>query len=139
MIAPEQIRIGNLLFHSTEWNAADIHGVFAWEQRHWFMEAECILSFEDISPIPLTEEWLVKFGVGNRQDYVIELWAGERIRSELILRERVESYTVYILDVDSRPDQANDCVMIKDIKYVHQLQNLFFALVGQELQLKTTV
>jgi hypothetical protein len=58
-----------------------------------------------IKPIPLTEEWLLKFGFE----------------------------CVYTLD---RSFQHLDCEY--DLEYVHQLQNLYFALTGEELTIKDT-
>ena len=79
------------------------------------------------SPIPLTPEWLERFGFeyeeGFADDYTkepislynnpfLEGWTVETIFSELIKENML------------------------NIKYVHQLQNLYFALTGQELELK---
>lgn len=73
------------------------------------------------SPIPLTEEWLVRFGFdtfrsinsdpktfyNDRFDYGIEIYQDGSIWFE----------------------------KLRLIKHVHQLQNLYFALTGQELKL----
>ena len=77
-----------------------------------------------LKPIPLTEEWLVKFGfektmngfylsVGNQ---FVEYRDGE----------------VYIGGEDSC---INGMCFSLTVKYVHSLQNLIFALTGKELTL----
>lgn len=85
---------------------------------------------EDVfNPIPLTEKWLLSLGFidpsgGYRAtgaEVVYEITAKEK-KIELWMRW---------------PDawgfsNWNKC----EIKYVHQLQNLYFSLVGEELQIK---
>jgi len=74
------------------------------------------------SPIPLTEEWLLKFGFKNY----------ERLRFSLggTLIVDLEDFTVGINECDVFWFLSND------IMYVHQLQNLYFALTGEELVFK---
>ena len=98
--------------------------------------AETIRSFESNYfpygkplPIPLTEEWLLKFGF-------------ERIEDEI----HGEITWDYQRDIDSHECWAEwneigqlegvmvDCVN-RLIKYVHQLQNLYFALTNEELEI----
>lgn len=77
-----------------------------------------------LEPIPLTEEWLKKFGFDNSLVDEIYLYQHDSIKfpptiiffdnGEYIFRKRCE---------------------IK-IQYVHQLQNLYFVLTGEELKLK---
>lgn len=68
-----------------------------------------------INPIPLTEEWLIKFGFVKQGRY----------------------YRIGKVKITFR-----DCWrfeyggFISKIYYVHQLQNLYFALTDKELQLK---
>lgn len=77
-----------------------------------------------VSPIPLTEEWLLKFGfepyenIGNRRLYHIETF---------IVESSIPAAPVYY--TSSRE-------LICFIEYVHQLQNLYFALTGEELTIK---
>lgn len=76
-----------------------------------------------INPIPLTEEWLKKFGfytVAGR--WYIEIYNGARA----IVVNRI------IVEIHDELIRTFLC----DIKYVHQLQNLYFALTGEELEIK---
>ena len=73
---------------------------------------------KDIKPIPLTEEWLLKFGFMksmsnwySNNDYAIEL-------CESFIQIDIGYTTITV-----------------DVKYVHQLQNLYFALTGEELEI----
>lgn len=72
-----------------------------------------------INPIPLTEDWLIKFGANKYSEY-FELGHTEWYKEEDYFKPK--SY--YFADG------------FKDgfkLKYVHQLQNLYFALTGEEL------
>ena len=70
---------------------------------------------QQCDPIPLTEEWLIKFGF-------IKVWNNYRLKP-----------LGYLIDNRLITVGSN---YLRHIKYVHQLQNLYFALTGEELQLK---
>lgn len=72
-------------------------------------------------PIPLTEEWLVKFGF----DKLHGNWFDNEGMIELY--EKDNGYVML-------EDSYYHCS--QDLLYVHQLQNLYFALTGEELELK---
>lgn len=80
----------------------------------------------DFEPIPLTEEWLEKLG----------FWS--KYKSNHL------KWSFYGFDIDQISDEDENGNEIPqeqifhyayqyDIKYVHQLQNLYFALTGKEL------
>lgn len=78
------------------------------------------------TPIPLTEEWLVKFG-----------FHVPSIKSRPYGK-------LGVIEVGSLPagDWYYDdglSVICSNTKYVHQLQNLYFALTGFELETKETI
>ena len=76
-------------------------------------------------PIPLTEEWLKRFGFDKR---VMTINGGE-FDWELLGEELI----LYIGSEGS----GFDCQQFeRRLKYVHSLQNLYFALTGEELELK---
>ena len=84
-------------------------------------EAECCLSLYgnyaiSISPIPLTEEWLLKFGfkVYNEHGWY-----------EINNYHQINLIGDYLVN-------GVQCISNK-INYVHQLQNLYFATTGNEL------
>lgn len=61
-------------------------------------------------PIPLTEQWLIDFGILNSKNwswngYTIEYWV----------------------------EDGDTACFVASADYVHQLQNLYFALTGEEL------
>jgi hypothetical protein len=88
------------------------------------------------SPIPLTEEWLIKLGfnlddvdfyeriVFDNDNIFCSLWA----RSEYGL-------IISLSTIDEEKEEDTN-IKLYHIKYVHQLQNLYFALTNEELTIK---
>ncbi len=74
----------------------------------------------DYSPIPLTEEWLMKFGFA---------WKNFAFRDGKFTVRFQKEFYVYLSVEGVRP------ITIK-LDYVNQLQNLYFALTGEELDVK---
>lgn len=76
-------------------------------------------------PIPLTADWLLKFGFLHlgigfvSPDDLLFVYAGNSGKYEIFLYKEVE-----------------EDVYLAHFEYVHQLQNLYFALTGKELTLK---
>ena len=101
---------------------------------NWFIQYDEPEQFDgdfyhlsDIKFIPLTREWLFKFGfklvfAGSGDGYLYSF--GEKCNTmELINRGYGFKYNTF-----------NSCEI--EIKYVHQLQNLYFALTGEELKIQ---
>lgn len=83
-------------------------------------------------PIKLTEEWLIKLGFTNDNN---ESWFWS-----FDFDDKQETFKVFPLTAGGDPMGLWGIVgcpqLVKKIKFVHQLQNLFFALIGEELELK---
>jgi len=77
-----------------------------------------------LEPIPLTEDWLLKFGfeTWHKRDWDI---GGVGDGQLLTVTTYAKTPIVRVWNQD-----------IIHIKYVHQLQNLYFALTGTELEFK---
>ena len=82
---------------------------------------------KELEPIPLTEEWLVKFGA-EKVNEISEYFDGEDMYS----------YELYLDGAECLFDRKCNCQPYEHIKYVHQLQNLYFALTGEELKQNVT-
>ena len=86
----------------------------------------------DYEPFPLTEEWLYKFGFKNidkgDNDYITYTDSNHDYYLQIDVRRRDGKYSI----LDNSFDDLRDFSMV-DISYVHQLQNLYFALTGEEL------
>lgn len=114
MIKANEIRIDNLLFYDT---GESIENNFVdWEDiKMCYVDNEYFN--EHYSPIPLTEDWLVRFGLVKRNGYPHELMDGY-----IKIRNGVYFFKYYKLEVE--------------LPFVHTLQNFYFSTKGKELELK---
>lgn len=80
-------------------------------------------------PIPITEEWILKFGFKDRSgDLQNKMGYGVEINNAMeIVWYRQGSQTLF--------QTIGNGFIIKHVKYVHELQNLYFALIGNDLPL----
>lgn len=128
MIKSNELRVGNWFF-----DGGDEQSYF---QIEWFEKefavyrngsAKMRIDYDLFEPIPLTEEWLIKFGFEKTYDEFVYDKANLRIE--------------YIIWADDEPEwklkrfYGNTFSSHSTIKtnYVHQLQNLYFALTNEEL------
>lgn len=86
------------------------------------------IALETIEPIPLTEEWMLKFGfkpseAKTAKKYIYYSDSYNFRKAKVICTEKYGSRVVI-------------AGTVIEIKYIHQLQNLYFALTGKELELK---
>ena len=113
----EELRIGNIiLLDDEEIILTGIKGNTVFWKNGFDMTG---LTGSEIKPIPLTEEWLLKFGFV--QFPASNLW------------DKEDFWAIY-KKVNTDEWRCDHLEM--QFKYVHQLQNLYFALTGEELQLK---
>lgn len=99
------------------------------ETKHTYMEHHFInpcYEFDELHGIPLTEEWLLKFG--------FVLYGKEATDSESP-RDWYWIKKGFQMSIDNITWRCS-CIDNLDIQQVHQLQNLFFCLVGKELTIK---
>lgn len=79
-----------------------------------------LITEDELQPIPLTEEWLVKFGFEVSYSMEIRCYCVKGIEA---IRFNLNSFYYNT----------------HEIKHVHQLQNLYFALTDEELEIKQIV
>jgi hypothetical protein len=85
-------------------------------------------------PLPLAEDWLLKHGFSVKNfDYSIPISECKVVWLTLIPQdEECTAYSVCVTQTDE--DEEDQNAFLSDISYVHQLQNLYFALTGKELE-----
>lgn len=82
---------------------------------------------KSILPIPITEEWLERFGLEKvDEDYEIAINDG-------VIMSVGNNFTNNSFHVQL--GMGSDWTNFIFIEYVHELQNLYFALTGEELEL----
>lgn len=130
MIAVNEIRIGNWL--------QDRHEVT--EESGFYVQVESIMYkginysyrdeedeylFEHLHPIPLTPEILEKCGFVYDNNYKINIGNGVTLEFDS---------DVFFKQINSE-GVPSFVVMPTEIKYLHQLQNLIFAITQKELEI----
>lgn len=124
MIEPRELRIGNLIAYNGRPDQV-IHLTNQHIETFVGPEEPLLADSDSWSPIPLTAEWLERFGIERVSDGVIaDHW-------------HYEGFFLYIDETDAghKYYYMSDAALVT-IDYVHQLQNLYFALTGTELDLK---
>jgi hypothetical protein len=117
---------------SDGWGVLDGKNVYSTNINHEFYESGSEWGFtigneSECKPIPLTEEWIIKFGfdidggMGFKSPHNTSHWHFS-IRNGFI--PSIWASSVILSDG------------YKGCKYVHQLQNLYFALTNEELIIK---
>jgi len=78
-------------------------------------------NISEYKPIPLTEEWIIGLGFGKHDSTTFEK----------------NGYYFDLEDTTFYNDwPSNASTLNKNVKYLHQIQNLYFALTGEELLTK---
>lgn len=85
------------------------------------------IAFDDFHPIPLTEEWLLKFGFKKMTNFKSPHFDKYPIE---VCFDGVKPLVTLEFDSTVTGYYSYDC----PIEFVHQLQNLFSALTGEELE-----
>lgn len=127
-----EVRIGNIVSVNTATGGWWVDHVVS--RNDFMVSCAGTLMIEGMEPIKLTEEWLVKFGFRKVLSWYIVFGRYKNETLEITYNNDTDEsqYYVYV-----RGLLENEFVQIKhDLKYVHQLQNLYFALTGEELNIK---
>ena len=113
------VRVGNLVYMdrvSTFPPAfISVEPIILSEIRLQDFEPVCLFA-----PISITEEWLTKFGFKTFSDNKGDYWSFEGLK----------------LWNDGKSFYHINSELLFHIDYIHQLQNIFFCLTGEELKLK---
>jgi hypothetical protein len=122
-IKANDLRIGNLVNRYFE-KKYDFGSSMEWQPIVFNLDDFKLLKCFKHKPILLTEEWLLKFGFEYRKKILFDGWYSKLINynSIRIFKDENGFFKYYS--------------SITYIQHVHQLQNLYFALTGEELTIK---
>lgn len=125
-ISAQELRIGNLIYSLGQKHK---DGRFlGWVNHEIKVDLDVLQNINSentdfkYSPIPLTEEWLFTLGFDKKQH-------------NMGICYTLGDFEVYISKTHGFCINYNG-VFIKSTFYVHSLQNLYFALTGEELTIK---
>lgn len=131
MIKENELMLGNQLDKGSVGYIGWVEGVFMIGVFDDKFSSVCkFYKTEELNPIPLTEEILLKCGFKKSRnigayntDKDAYYWEGDKISLTIDLKLSSSSREYAALSVDGAIP----------LKYVHQLQNLIFSVSGQEL------
>jgi hypothetical protein len=120
----EELRLGNLVSNMNPRHNDSILIIESIGDNHEVNVFYRKYLLSELEPIPLTEEWLLKFGfkwkglIAKGRYLTLFTPCGKA----LVFKDNYFIFSGVTIEIQ--------------IKYVHQLQNLYFALTGEELTLK---
>ena len=89
------------------------------------LDSRSFCAYGELVPIPLTEEWLMKAEFYVSTGTTGPLYTIDDISAlEILYDNNEEVYSVSYGDL-----------LLTEIKYLHQLQNLYYCLCGEELKI----
>ena len=125
----EELRIGNFV-NTNDYINLEVLGI---SSTNVGLKLECTnfisVDYNELKPIPITVDWLLKLGFGYHafdKNYVITTQ---------------KDWHNSIKEIDGDWCYNNDfsdagCYFVRELKYVHQLQNLYYAINEEELTCK---
>ena len=119
VLKPNYLRIGNLIEH-TQKGFIDVsalsNDIIQYKDKHGISTDK----YSYFKAIPLTEEWLLNLGFRTEENYSFEL-------DNISINTKRELMWIFT-------KCKNNVVVGLDLtEYVHELQNIYFALTGREL------
>lgn len=117
----QELRVGNIIEKKFTYNG---HSWWDWS----FVRADEYATFEEVKhiyrPIELTEEWLVRLGGDKILEGQFVFSNGGNIRIEILFGFYKDRPIVC---------DINDATVSAEVRYIHQLQNIYYPLMGAEL------
>lgn len=137
MIDPKELRIGNII--NSQGLAMVVSGIYELKILYRQLKPNTTLRHPSdlgANPIPLTSEILKKAGFEDLS--TVNIWQDKiRLKGFPFTFVFTKTYNELRLHPENFSDNLNLAFIISGgIKSVHQLQNLYFALTGEELEIK---
>lgn len=126
------MRIGNIVLHQRNPSLKEIETVSGIHGNIVYLSADhegatYPKSLPSVDPVPLTEEWLARFGFEYET-------IPDRVDDE---GDIIKGYSHWVKGNYCLHSEGDRLVFGEmDILFVHQLQNLYFVMKGEELELK---
>jgi len=144
---PEELRIGNLVYWDEHvFPIAQINSSGFYDVRAFNNIISGIIGDNKINPIPITEEWLIKFGFELKEkrfypkkpcSFYIQMNGVRIAPDEFDVRFYIGQEFVEHIPNVSTTTKHQLIMGTSIIRYVHQLQNLWFILLSEELTIQS--
>lgn len=126
MIQANELMIGNYLFKHGEVVKIVEIGIKHKGDTNYYLRSEndnCGYWIDQFKPIPLTEEWLLKFGF-EQKDHLFRLHLVNSIYIEYNSESNLYYFDIYM----------NTCRV--ELQYLHELQNIYQSITFKELNIE---
>ena len=130
MIQSQELRIGNYVF-DIDGDILQIGEILNIGVK--FKNTSLSSRYEKINPIPLTEEILLKFGFEKDENEIFHI---DLFTHYLELMYSMDCYYPIYIQKAQMSSENEQRIGLNNLEFVHQLQNLYFALTGEELTFK---
>lgn len=133
-----ELRIGNLVNYQVGTSVFQNKVTAITEKK--IVISSIAVKYACLQPIPLTKEWLLKFGlfklIDNRDKWYCEdkgvfSFHGKIHSSDYFIS--TNDFKIFHLCIATIDDGMESWEYLTELKYVHQLQNLVHALTNKEL------
>ncbi len=129
----EELRIGNLIDQGPMYGVLPVDAYELYQYSLFKKGAKTAEYYKDWLPVTITEEWLLMLGFDEHETFENVFYQISGLPDKDFFWLGISVFDGYC-DVTLRDMRDFESVAdMNDIKYVHQLQNLFFALKGKEL------
>ncbi len=116
----QELRLGNIVHHDSLYSARNINKMpefdFSWSDMDWYFFNSDNKYLDRVSPVPLTEEWLVELGWQKSDSDIETYW---------------KLGWVICLDSDGLWFTVKGAKIL--LPHVHRLQNIYFEIEREEL------
>lgn len=123
------LRVGNLIHSKDYYYNIEVETISDEGINHgWQPDGECVDKrdkYENLIGIDLTKDWLIYFGF----KYLESGWFVKEILNSAVVELSFNLYEFKIA-IDTKHHQS---IFETHIRYVNELQNLFYSLIGDEL------
>lgn len=134
MIAPQELRIGNYVkYRGFGYKILSIVNTSNANEESYYVDLNYThrhlrgIDTREVEPIELTEEWLLNFGFEKKAEHNLKL--------DVLTRSIIHAYTHGKVEIELG-NRSGYSFGYPEVQFVHQLQNLYFALTGEELTIK---
>ena len=128
-----ELRLGNYLKAIN--NTIDTFQLFGMYNERYLLIGDEYNNYDttikDIKPIEITEQWLVNLGFARIFKDLKGCYI-DKSEKYMICKSDVNSFDIFIFGYE-------EDLYITTLTFIHQLQNLYFALTGVELDLSLNV
>lgn len=106
--------------------------IILFDENQTYRLLECIIDIDDIKPIPISKDWLLKFDFQECNSSVDNLIKYTKIVKNL--DGKSHDFDIYVNN-----DMQNFYKSNNKFEYVHLLQNLFYGIEKQHLLIKDVI